>query len=76
MAHSQIVDEENGLQMWRVTVNIMSKQLQTANKGWSSSFRVYVVLETSHHKKLVCYEMLHRDSDLGGFFTITSSNGQ
>jgi len=28
------------LQLWRVTVNILDKQLQTPNKGWSSSLVV------------------------------------
>jgi hypothetical protein len=40
MAHSQVVDGGEGLQIWGVAVNILNKQLQTADKGWSSSLRV------------------------------------
>jgi hypothetical protein len=30
----------NGLQIWKVAANILNKQSRTADKGWSSSFRV------------------------------------
>jgi hypothetical protein len=36
MKHPQIADEEDGVQMW----NILNKQLQTADKEWSSSLWV------------------------------------
>jgi hypothetical protein len=36
MAHPQVANGGGGLQIWRVAVNIVNKQLQTANKGWSS----------------------------------------
>jgi hypothetical protein len=36
MARPQVADEENGLQIWRATVNIFNKQSLTADKGWSS----------------------------------------
>jgi len=32
----------HGLQMWRVAVNILDKQLRTADKVWSSSLGVSV----------------------------------
>jgi hypothetical protein len=37
MARPQVVDEGGGLQIWRVAANIVNKQLQTADKGLSSS---------------------------------------
>jgi hypothetical protein len=38
MAHPQVADGEDGLQIWRVAVNILSKQ--AADKGLSSSLGV------------------------------------
>jgi hypothetical protein len=32
----KFADRGQGLQIWKVSVNILNKQLQTANKGWSS----------------------------------------
>jgi hypothetical protein len=39
MAHHQVVDGGEGLQIWRIAVNILNK-LRTADKGWSSSLGV------------------------------------
>jgi len=33
----QVADGGEGLQIWRVTANILNKQSQTADTGWSSS---------------------------------------
>jgi hypothetical protein len=30
----------DGLQIWRIAANILNKQSQTVDKGWSSSFGV------------------------------------
>jgi hypothetical protein len=35
MACSWVADGGDSLQIWKVAVNILNKQLQTANKGWS-----------------------------------------
>jgi hypothetical protein len=40
MARPQVADGGKGLQIWRVAVNILNKQSQTANKGWPSSLGV------------------------------------
>jgi hypothetical protein len=40
MVHTQVVNGGYGLQIWRVVVNILNKQLWTADKGWSSSLEV------------------------------------
>jgi hypothetical protein len=29
-----------GLQIWRIAMNVLNKQLRTADKGWSSSLEV------------------------------------
>jgi hypothetical protein len=40
MAHPQVADGGDILQIWRVAVNILNKQSWRADWGWSSSFRV------------------------------------
>jgi len=39
----------NGLQIWMAAVNILNKQLRTANKGWSASLGLDEVLRTPRH---------------------------
>jgi hypothetical protein len=36
----QVADGEDSLQIWRVAANVWNKQLQAANKGWSSRLGV------------------------------------
>jgi hypothetical protein len=36
MARSQLPDGEEGLQMWSVVANVLTKQSQIADKGWST----------------------------------------
>jgi hypothetical protein len=40
MVHPQVVDKGVCLQIWKIAANIFTKQLQTADKGWSSSLGV------------------------------------
>jgi hypothetical protein len=40
MVHSQVSDGGDDLQMWRLAAKVMSKQSQTADKGWFSGVRV------------------------------------
>jgi len=40
MVHPLVVVGGDSLQIWRVAVNTPNKQLQTANKEWSSSLGV------------------------------------
>jgi hypothetical protein len=40
MACPSVADGGDVLQIWRVAVNILNKQLRTADKGWSSSLGV------------------------------------
>jgi len=37
-------------------MNILNKQLQTTDKGWSSSLGLDEVLTTPHHKNLPCHK--------------------
>jgi hypothetical protein len=41
MARPQVADGGNALQFWRVAANMLNKQSRTADKGWSSSLRVW-----------------------------------
>jgi hypothetical protein len=36
MARPPVMDGGDGLQIWRVATNILNKQSQAADKGWSS----------------------------------------
>jgi hypothetical protein len=40
MALLWVADGGDGLQVWSVAVNILNKQSQTVDKGWSSSLEV------------------------------------
>jgi hypothetical protein len=40
MARPQVADGEDGLQICRLTANILNKQSRTADKGWPSSLGV------------------------------------
>jgi hypothetical protein len=46
MARPQVVDGEDGFQIWRVAANISNKQSRTTGKGWSSNLRVLRGLTT------------------------------
>jgi hypothetical protein len=37
MARVKVVDGGDDLQIWRIAVNILNKQLQTADKWWSGT---------------------------------------
>jgi hypothetical protein len=37
MAGPRVVDQGDGLQMWRVAAKILNKQYPTADNGWSPS---------------------------------------
>jgi hypothetical protein len=67
MAHSQIADGD-GLQIWRVTANVLNKHLQTADEGWSFSLGLAEGLTTHHRKKSACYEVSHKASELDRFW--------
>jgi hypothetical protein len=40
MARPQVADGGDALQLWREAANILNKQSRTAEKAWSSRFRV------------------------------------
>jgi hypothetical protein len=69
MARPQVVDGGDGLQIWRVTANILNKQTWMADKGWSSSLGLGVWLTTPHRKKNKFVAKCQKEaSDLEGFF--------
>jgi hypothetical protein len=37
LAHPQVADQGDGLQIWRVAANLLNNQSRTMNKGWNSS---------------------------------------
>jgi hypothetical protein len=71
MVHRKLADEGEGLQIWRVAVNILNKQLQTADKGCPPAWRLGRGLTTPHRKKETRYEMLQRALELDRCFGTT-----
>jgi hypothetical protein len=51
MVRTQVADRAEGLQIWRVSVNILNKQSQADDSGWSSSLNVGRGLTTPTVKK-------------------------
>jgi hypothetical protein len=50
MARPHVADGGDGLQVWRVAVNILNKQSRTADRGWSSGLGLGGGL-TTHHRR-------------------------
>jgi hypothetical protein len=48
----QVADEGDGLQMWMVASNILTKQSQTGDGEWSSSLGVGRGAKSFYHKKI------------------------
>jgi hypothetical protein len=67
MAHPQVADGGDSLQIWRVDANILNKQWRIADRGWSSSWGLGRGLTTPTVKPLICYEKYARalDQDKG-----------
>jgi hypothetical protein len=65
MARPQVADGGDGLQMWRVTGNILNKQSRTADKGWPSSLWVGRGLTTPHRKTSDLLGIVHWSLGLG-----------
>jgi hypothetical protein len=40
MVYPQSVDRGEGFKIWRIVVNILNKQLETADKEWSSGLGI------------------------------------
>jgi hypothetical protein len=52
MVRPQVVDGGNSIQLWRVAVNTLNKQLWTVDKGWSFTPRCKNNHVTNHSYKL------------------------
>jgi len=59
----------DGFQIWRVDANVLNKQSQTADKGWSSSLRVGRGANTSLRKLVTKYYRKSREHDGGACST-------
>jgi len=57
-------DEGDGLQIWTSPANIARQPKKDGPLGWGMG----EVLTNLHRKTPACYEMLHRYTDLDGFF--------
>ena len=51
MARSQVADRGYGLQIWRVTANMLNKQSWTADRGGPPDWVLVEGLTTPHRKK-------------------------
>jgi hypothetical protein len=65
MARLQIADGGNGLQIWRVAANILSKQWRTADKGWHSSLEVRRGANNSSSLKISLLQNVTKGLGLG-----------
>jgi hypothetical protein len=76
MACPLVVDGGNSLQMWRVAVNMLNKQLQKSDKGWSSSLGVEKVLHLLAIKNCLFMECYAGDQIKGEIGRAYSSCGR
>jgi hypothetical protein len=67
MSNPKVMDGGDSLQMGGGCTNILNKQLQTANKGSSSSLEVGYGANNSP-SKISLLQKSHKASDLDGFF--------
>jgi hypothetical protein len=63
MAYPQTEDGGKCLQVWRVAVTILNKQMYKLTRGSSPDYWLGRELIIPHHKK-TCYKMLHRENNL------------
>jgi hypothetical protein len=68
MARPPVADGRDGLQLWRLAANILNKQPQKNDKGWSSSLGLGVGLTIPRRKEQIHNEKLHKASDMDEFF--------
>jgi hypothetical protein len=67
MSCPQVEDGGDSLQIWKVAVVILNKQSQLT-RGGPPAWWLDKKLTTPYHKKTASYKMLHRASELDGFF--------
>jgi hypothetical protein len=65
LAHSQVVDGDDGLHMWRIGPNILNKQL---TRSGPPALGLGMGLKTPYNRKPTCCKMLHRALGLDGFY--------
>jgi hypothetical protein len=68
MMRPQFPDRGDSLQIWRVVANILSKQSQTANRGWPSSLGAGQGANYPHHKKMCMLQIIYKHLANGWIF--------
>jgi hypothetical protein len=78
MVRPQVVDEGNGLQIWRVAANIPNKQSQAADKGWSSGWGLWHGANNSLQKIRLLQNVIKglRPGRILWFMTYAKENGR
>ena len=66
----------NGLQILRIAANILNKQSQTANRGWSSAWGLSDVLTTPLHKNLTMLRTIKKSLGTGLILRYNLSRAQ
>jgi hypothetical protein len=61
----QVEDGGDGLQIWRIAVNILNKQSRTADKGWSSRLGVGSGANNSSPYKIILLREFTRSFGYG-----------
>jgi hypothetical protein len=67
MAHPQVADRGDGLQIGRVAANKLNKQSRTDDRGWPSSLGVGQGLTTSTINNFICCKLFATASEMDGF---------
>jgi hypothetical protein len=66
MVRPRVADRGDGLQIWRVAVNMLNKQSRTADSGWSSSLGAWRGLKLN-----ICYKSLRTALEQDGLLGTT-----
>jgi hypothetical protein len=67
MAHPQVADGGDSLQIWRVAANVQINSCGQLTRGSPPVWGLCKGLTTANHKKSAFYEMLHRASEVADF---------
>jgi hypothetical protein len=67
MVCPQVADGGDGLQIWRVTTNILNKHLRKADDGWSSSLDIERGSNNSSAQQTISLRNITQDLEIGWF---------
>jgi hypothetical protein len=68
MARPEVEVGKDGLQIWKVSANILNMQSRTAENGWSTIFFSLDVGLRSHCKKIALLQNYTKGIGFGEFF--------